>query len=145
MQFRQVRDLAVELLTVHGLRDWSFAFNWRKRSMGLCVFPHRRIELSVYFVERNDHAEILDTILHEIAHALVGSEHGHDEVWKRKCLEIGARPERCSDAEMPEGKWRASCQGCGNVFQRHRRPKRTRGWFCQVCGPDQGGLIWSRD
>jgi predicted SprT family Zn-dependent metalloprotease len=140
--FREVRKIALELLALHGLTEWSFAFNWRKRSMGLCVFGNRRIEISVHFVKRNAQAEILDTLLHEIAHASVGPDHAHDAVWKNKCVEIGARPVRCGDAEMPEGRWQAGCKGCGKQFQRHRRPKRMRGWFCRGCGPETGRLEW---
>ncbi len=143
MQFHNVRTSALELLAKHGLREWAFAFNWRKRSMGLCVYSSRRIELSVHFVERNDHAEVVDTILHEIAHALVGPEHAHDHVWKKKCVQIGARPVRCGQADMPEGRWRAVCPGCGQNFQRHRRPKKIKGWYCRPCGPTAGELVWS--
>src|SRR5271165_928788 len=110
--------------------------------MGLCAYARRTIELSTYFVERNGQEEILDTVLHEIAHALVGPGHGHDAVWKRKCVEIGARPARCGNAEMPEGRWRASCRNCGRHFNRHRRPKRLKGWYCPECGPERGRLIW---
>lgn len=127
----------------HGLRDWKFAFNRRKQAMGLCVYGRKTIELSIHFVERdNPWDEVRDTILHEIAHALVGPRHGHDRVWKRKCIEIGARPERCGQADMPEGSWRARCHGCGKHFHRHRKPKRLAGWFCKECGPDRGKLIW---
>src|SRR5271157_3467668 len=108
-RFRDVRKLAEDLLTLHGLQEWSFTFNRGKQTMGLCAYARRTIELSTYFVERNGQEEILDTILHEIAHALVGPGHGHDAVWKRKCVEIGARPARCGDAEMPEGRWKARC------------------------------------
>ena len=55
--------------------------------------------------------QVRDTILHEIAHALVGPGHGHDAVWKRKCREVGARPERCGQADMPEGRWRGFVPG----------------------------------
>ena len=140
--FREIRRVALELLAFHGLAGWTFAFNWRKRSLGLCVYRHRQIELSVHFVRRNDQAEILDTILHEIAHALVGQEHGHDGVWKKKCLEIGAKPERCGNADMPEGRWQASCKACGGHFNRHRKPRRLTGWFCRRCGPEAGKLVW---
>jgi len=142
LQYRDVRRLALEQLASHGLHLWSFAFNWRKRSMGLCVYQDRRIELSVHFVKRHNNAEILDTILHEIAHALVGHGHGHDAVWKRKCAEIGAKPVRCGQADMPEGRWQAVCKTCAQQFHRHRRPKRTTGWFCQVCGTERGKLVW---
>lgn len=111
--------------------------------MGLCVYQCRSIELSIYLVERdNSWDEIRDTILHEIAHALVGAGHGHDRVWKKKCVEIGAKPLPCGHADMPEGRWTARCGGCGKKFDRHRKPKRVRGWFCRSCGPEQGKLMW---
>src|ERR1700686_5283507 len=100
-RIRQVRQLAHDLLARHGLADWTFAYNRRKRAMGLCLYHLRTIELSVYLILRNPEEEILDTILHEIAHALVGPGHGHDKVWKKKCIEIGARPVGGGRADMP--------------------------------------------
>ena len=140
----QVQALAQRLLASFGLHTWSFAFNRRKAAMGMCYYHCRTIELSIHFVERNNHAEILDTLLHEIAHALVGPGHGHDAVWKRKCVEIGARPSRCGHAAMPEGRWQARCGACGYCFQRHRKPHRLRGWFCRQCGEERGKLTWKR-
>jgi predicted SprT family Zn-dependent metalloprotease len=138
----EARQLALQLMTRHGLLGWTFQYNWRKRTMGLCRYKTKTIELSVYLVERNGPEEILDTILHEIAHALVGPDHGHDDVWKEKCIELGARPRRCGAAAMPEGCWIAVCAVCGARFDRHRRPKRLKGWFCRRCGPERGGLVW---
>jgi predicted SprT family Zn-dependent metalloprotease len=137
-----IRNLAEELMARHGLAGWTFGFNRRKRTLGLCHHAARIIELSIYFVERNCLEEIRDTILHEIAHALVGPEHGHDVVWRAKCREVGARPERCGQADMPEGRWQARCNGCGSLFSRHRKPRRLKGWFCRACGPERGGLSW---
>lgn len=146
LKFRVTQDLAIALMTKHGLFGWQFKFNRAKRQMGVCRYPIRnrpgRIELSVHLVERNDEAEIRDTILHEIAHALVGPKHGHDAVWKAKCLEIGAMPKRCGQAAMPIGKWRATCPGCLGNFHRHRRPKRRIGFYCRACGPERGSIVW---
>jgi predicted SprT family Zn-dependent metalloprotease len=138
---KDAEALAQQLIAQHGLWNWEFAFNRRKQSMGLCVHSRKTIELSIHFVDRdNPWEEVRDTILHEIAHALVGPKHGHDRVWKRKCLQIGAKPRACGDADMPEGKWKAECQCCGKQFDRHRKPKRA--WFCQACGPEKGRLVW---
>jgi predicted SprT family Zn-dependent metalloprotease len=140
---QDARRLALELMTFHGLHGWSFRFNRRKRHLGVCFHAHRTIELSVYAVLLNPPDAVRDTILHEIAHALVGAEHGHGPVWKAKCLEIGAKPERlCHDAVMPAGRWTATCGACRRVFTRHRRPARLSGWHCRACGPQHGALRW---
>ncbi len=142
-------NIAVELMQKHGLQGWCFAFNKNLRRAGVCFYPFGgkpgRIELSVHYVELNDEDEIRDTILHEIAHALVGLNHGHDGVWKAKCVEIGARPERCyaGDGNMPKGRWQAHCGGCEKKFYRHRRPKRLNGWHCTPCGPAHGAIVWA--
>src|SRR5437899_9457077 len=139
----QVQALAHRLLASFGLHQWSFAFNRRKAAMGMCYYYSRTIELSIHFVERNSHAEILDTLLHEIAHALVGPGHGHDAAWKRKCVQIGARPERVShEVNMPDGRWQARCRQCGLLHHRHRKPKCMKGWYCSPCGKEHGKLVW---
>ena len=83
----------------------------------------------MHLVHRNGTAEFFGTVLHEIAHALVGPGHGHGPTWKRKCLEVGAAPKRCGQADMPTGRWTATCSSCGATFDRHRRPP-TTGWSC---------------
>lgn len=141
----RVEALARRLLTAYGLSRWSFAFNRRRRDMGLCLEGPRQIQLSEHFVLLNGDELVRDTLLHEIAHALVGTAHGHDAAWKAKCVEVGARPERVSyEAAMPDGRWQAHCSGCGLVHHRHRKPKHLRGWWCRHCGPDRGRLTWRR-
>lgn len=146
----RVRETAQTLMARHGLSGWEFGFNKNVRRAGVCRYPTRtkpgRIELSRHFVEHNPEAEVLDTILHEMAHALAGPEHGHDTVWRAKCVEIGARPERCygSHVSMPKGKWRATCPSCQRTFDRHRSPKRLTGWHCKACGAEKGTLHWSK-
>jgi predicted SprT family Zn-dependent metalloprotease len=139
----QAAALASELLAAHGLTGWAFGLNRSRLNMGLCKYGPRTVELSVFFVERNSVEAIRDTLLHEVAHALAGPGHGHDAAWKAMCLRVGARPERLSfEAAMPEGRWRATCGGCGMVHHKHRRPKHLVGWWCCCCGPQRGRLVW---
>ena len=141
----EVRRLAAELFARHGLGDWSFSFNRSKTQLGLCLFGRKVIQLSVHFIARNGDELIRDTLLHEIAHALVGPGHGHDTVWKAKCAEVGARPERlCFDADMPDGCWQALCGSCGMTHHKHRKPRHAVGWFCRHCGRERGRLTWQR-
>jgi predicted SprT family Zn-dependent metalloprotease len=144
----RIRETARQLLDAHGLAAWEFGFNANVRRAGVCFYPHRgepgRVELSAHFAARNTDADVRDTLLHEIAHALVGPGRGHDAVWKAKCRQIGAKPEACygDEVAMPPGRWRATCPRCAAAFDRHRKPPRVTGWFCRACGPQAGALRW---
>lgn len=43
--------------------------------------------------EKNEEC-IKDTVLHEIAHAIAGGKHHHDNVWVACCNKIGCEPSR---------------------------------------------------
>jgi len=142
----EAESLSRQLLVAHGLADWSFAFNRRKRALGLCLYDARRIELSRYFVIAHDQPAVRDTILHEIAHALAGRTAGHGPRWKAICCRIGATPERCAPAAlMPDGDWRATCPHCGRHYSRHHRPRRHCNYSCRACGPVQGLIKFTRN
>jgi predicted SprT family Zn-dependent metalloprotease len=134
-------NLARNLLSDYGLPSWDVKLNKNKRQLGVCKESLKRIELSEHYIAMNSSEKVIDTILHEIAHALVGVEHGHDAVWKSMCKKLGCNPNSCEkSAEMPEGDWRAECPTCLKVFTRFRRPKTLSGFYCTTCGPVKGAL-----
>jgi predicted SprT family Zn-dependent metalloprotease len=143
MELSEAQEVATRLIELHGLSGWTFRFNRNKRRLGVCKQDSKQIELSEHYVIRNSSEHVIDTILHELAHALVGTEHGHDDVWKDMCIRLGCTPNSCSNtAIMPEGYWQARCPGCHSTFTRHRRPRRLRGRYCVACGPDNGQLVF---
>ena len=144
MKTYEVAPIARELMNQHGLVQWTFQFDRAKRRAGLCQHRRQTISISVNYVHRNTIEDIKDTILHEIAHALVGPGHGHNRTWKLMCVKIGAKPQRCcgEHVDMPKGHWQALCKGCKKVFHKHRRPKYMTGTYCRKCGPVMGDLVW---
>lgn len=75
-----------------------------KRYLGRCVVYFAKklvvIEISRSHAKNAKHEEVMDTVLHEIAHMLVGVKEEHNDNWKNACLSIGATPEavaKCSD------------------------------------------------
>jgi predicted SprT family Zn-dependent metalloprotease len=143
MELCDAQLLARGLMKKHGLRGWAYATNKRKKTLGLCFSRLKRIELSINFIMHNNQAIVTETVLHEIAHAIVGTEHGHDDVWKEMAERIGASPKRTTrNVVMPLGKWQATCGGCGLLFSRYRRPKYPMGSSCRQCGPDDGLLSY---
>lgn len=124
--------LARALLDEHGLRDWTVALDRAKTRAGATHFRRRRITLSGPLTRAHDEPLVRDTILHEVAHALVGPAHGHDRVWKAKAREIGASDQRCfsSEAARELAPFIGTCPA-GHEVRRHRRP--TRLTACAEC------------
>lgn len=129
MDYLAVRDKAAQLMTQHGLTGWRFSLNNRLRGCGVCYHGQRLIQLSRHFVEHNTEAEIEETLLHEIAHALTPGAH-HGPRWEAQVMAIGGKAQRCATAEtiMPPGKWVGVCPGCG----RRTKPRHRRGVI--ACG-----------
>ena len=132
MDLGKAYALATRLLDQHGLDGWSVVFDTAKRRAGVCRFDTRVIGLSGPLTRLHDEAEVRDTVLHEIAHALVGPRHGHDAVWAAKARAIGGSAERCLSAEAPrvEAPWVGVCPA-GHTVERHRRPERVMA--CRTC------------
>lgn len=147
MELEAAAALGRALLAAHGLAGWEVRLSGRLlRTYGRCVAaPGRpgRIELSAAFVRANDEGEVRDTLLHEIAHALVGPERGHDAAWAAACRRLGCRPDRLNGtAAEPPGRYRAVCPRCGTSIAYYRRP-RAAALACRGCGPAAGPLTFT--
>ncbi len=127
------RSLAATLMQRHGLDGWRFRFDHAKRRLGCCHYGSRTISLSKPLVLLNDEAVVVDTLLHEIAHALTPGA-GHGAAWRRQAVALGATPRRCADAadvKLPPAPYALVCDGCGAHLPRYRRPRRR--FVCRPC------------
>ena len=90
--------VAGELFEQHGLtaRGWRLTFRNYAHRLGSCCSRKRIIALNSFYVENNGETPVLDTLLHEIAHALVGPALGHSPVWKAMARKLGCIPRACS-------------------------------------------------
>jgi hypothetical protein len=136
MTLDKAKQLAIELMTEHGLIDkrWSFKFDQAKRRYGCCMHSRRIISLSSPLTQIRKDDKVRNTILHEIAHALVGGGHGHDDVWRSKALEIGCNGQRCSNDVSIKGNWVGECPN-GHVYYKHRISKAQKS--CGICYPSK--------
>lgn len=126
--------LAKYLMLKHGLFlfDWKFKFSHGKTTFGVCSYKTKTIRLSKHLVLLNDEDKVKDVILHEIAHALTpGAKHGWR--WQQKCIEIGAKPERCfgDEVSIPKLKYSLVCKVHGEIAQKGRMIKNDRS--CALC------------
>ena len=127
----EIESEAEKLMTEHGLWKWRFGFDQASRRGGRCAFDRQEISLSEAFVIAASPTEVTDTILHEIAHALVGPKHGHDAVWKATAHQIGCSGRVTHDIDFSTARWILTCTTCGWCIPRIRRRK---GLVCKTCG-----------
>ncbi len=134
MDLRAVVRLGEGLLAEHGLSGWHLALDHAKRRAGACRFESRTISVSRHLMALYDEEQVRDTLLHEIAHALVGPRHGHDAAWRSTALAIGCSGSRLVSPDAPRAPapWRGTCAR-GHTYDRHRRP--TRPTSCSRCDP----------
>lgn len=135
-QLSEVEKLAKELMAEHRLDGWSFAWDRAKTRAGLCDHRHKRISLSAVLSPHHSTETIRNTILHEIAHALVGPKHGHNNVWRRQARAIGCNAMRCCGERVNvPAPWEGRCPA-GHTFPRFKRPSaRVARASCSICNP----------
>ena len=130
MDLRELEAIAERELLKHGLKDWSFGLATTKRRQGVCKFRDRRIEIAEYFARHNPPEKVLDTLLHEIAHALAGPKARHGPAWKAIVKRRAATPRACYSCKativMP-GDCQATCAAWKTTYYRSKRTQRLNG------------------
>ena len=133
MHLHSAEMLAYQLLSKYKLHEWKFKFDHARSRFGCCNFSNKTISISRVLTELNSLAKVKNTLLHEIAHALVGKKHAHGKVWQNKAIEIGCKPKRCyspDELKVPLAKYTVSCKNCDKKFQASRQKK---GAACLAC------------
>ncbi len=130
-RLESIHDQAVQTLRDHRLTKWRFRFDHSTRRAGCCNYKDRLISISFDLARNGTEADIRDTLLHEIAHALVGKKHNHDAVWKAKAREIGCSGERTHRLELAPPRYHVRCE---NDCWTHTAQRRNRRLVCRTCG-----------
>jgi len=124
---------ATAWIVAHQLEGWSFQFDHATKRAGCCNYQTRVISLARAYARSAADEEIDDTLLHEMAHALVGQAHGHDQVWQATAVALGCAGQRCHDVQFTPPRYIVSCDKVCWITTAERR---QRGAVCRTChGP----------
>lgn len=148
MDLNKAKDAAHALMQKHGLEGWKFEWSNKRVAAGTCHGYCKKITLSRIITAHADEIDVINVILHEIAHALAPPGSGHNWVWKQKLIEIGGDGERCYDdqSSLNRGRilsanWKGTCPNGHVLFKiRHKVKARTR----QSCGQCRPGKFDER-
>jgi hypothetical protein len=83
----QARDLCLRVLRENGLTDWQVMWEINTEYLAACVFDNKTIILSLILLDESK-SSVLDTIRHEVAHALAGPT-DHDLTWAKIAIRLG--------------------------------------------------------
>lgn len=140
---KAVAHQARKMMEEHGLMDgWTFKFDDASRRGGCCSYSDRVISLAWQYCLEATEAERKNTVLHEIAHALVGPGHHHDDVWKAKAREIGCTADRCHNVEFAPPRYIAECRSCKWFAKSNIRRKRS---VCRNCRGQLSYVFFAED
>lgn len=144
LELQKAKQLAENEISKQGLANWKFCFNNSKRRFGCCNFYEETIYLSSLLTELNDEHNVLDTIKHEVAHALVGPKNHHNYIWKQKAIEIGCNGERCYKAAnviIPKGNYTYECPNCKQRIEKYKQVHKDSA--CSACCSQYNNNKWT--
>lgn len=129
--YRTRVQYAHDLMALHGLiqSGWRICVNRRARSFaGRCIYNEMTIALSGFLLwdKRTTAAELRETVLHEIAHALAGPGTHHGPTWKAIAQSIGCTGDRCTSRPIvTEDHYRIVTCECNRVKMLRLSVKRS--------------------
>lgn len=83
----QIENLARKMMEKYGVGHFGFEFYKGRSALGYCYTD--KIALNVVHCIEDHIDNVKDTILHEIAHAIVGIKNSHNKIWQDKAKELG--------------------------------------------------------
>ena len=144
---------------------WNFKFINTKRSFGRCFRRRRRnrftgeitivfkeIQISEWLITNSESTfeEWVDTMLHEIAHAIDVEIRGisdHSYTWKSIAWAIGCDGNRTTDVKISHKntKYTMTCINCNKKSASHKRQQAHRMTACSTCCKEYNGGRFTED
>jgi predicted SprT family Zn-dependent metalloprotease len=134
MDLKVLEEIPRQEMRENGLHGWTFGLTKAKRRLGVCKYRAKRIEIAEYYARHSPEETVLDTLRHEIAHALAGPAAKHGPRWKAIAVRLGATPRSCETSRqvvVEPGDWQASCPACEKTIHLYRALRSLTAYRCK--------------
>lgn len=138
MEIQKALTSALVVLRQYGLNDWTVRASREKNTAGRCYYSRKQITLSKHWTEALTEEEVMETIIHEVAHALAGYEAGHGAEWKRIYMSMGGNGESriINPSARVASKYVGKCPG-GHITNAERHAISSnmteQNFYCKKC------------
>jgi predicted SprT family Zn-dependent metalloprotease len=89
MKLKEAKQYIESELVKQKLSNFNIILNRSTTVLGACYYIEKVIVFSEIFIKNSTLDQLKIIVAHEFAHAKVGIYHGHNSVWKEKCIELG--------------------------------------------------------
>lgn len=125
-------------LKLHAFNKWREGWRYggelrATRTLGRTFYRDKVIRLSKHLLEQGTEKDILDTVLHEIAHVIAGPGAKHGPAWKAVALRLGCPPQAATHDVVIEvdKRYKGTCQnGCTFGYARRPAERTLRSGYC---------------
>ena len=132
-------------MDLHGLGQWTIRWVNTRNRAGQCKHRERELNFSTHLMRAFSDEEAMDTITHEIAHALVGPGHKHDYVWQRQHRALGGSGKEHWDnreVSLRTAKWHGVCVVSQQTVYAMNRLTTARRQGTTPCKCHRKGVRW---
>jgi hypothetical protein len=130
-------------------KGWRTNFTKHGQWIAACFFDEKRIVISIPHLNARSEAELIQTVKHEIAHALAGFDAGHGDKWVEEAKKVGIdNPVACIKGFTNVDKG----QAISPVEVKEAKPIKALKTLCPKCQEpfvvtsqaQMGGKIWMK-
>lgn len=138
MNLEEARVMALGVMAANLPLEWKFRWDNAVQRLGSCNYRDKTITLSRPMTKASTAEQVMDTIRHEVAHALAGPTAGHGRAWKIIALRLGANPTAATtdapNLRAEAAPWVGTCPADHvSTYRFWRKPRNNRS--CYKCDP----------
>ena len=132
---KSFKELATLFVKYYGLAQmgWSVSMYDHQVHLGECDYEFKTLKFSRVLLSQVNNLQRVDTILHEISHAIAGNRAEHGPGWKKIARRLGAYPQAVAKITSADFEYNYTWQTVCAADHRYGTHHPSESDFYQTC------------